>query len=193
VSVEAIQERASETVVEMKRLTAQVTTLTMDKRQVTLSVARQLDQVHFSDMTPWGRIRIEGKEDSLIGVDNRTGRLVTALFPDEEEMEAFVPLFGPLPEGKYIEVCRLHERRGPMSHPRVELNIDGVKVQLNHGTHRYRACTHGAAEGCGIEAPADILFALKVKAAAEESRSAKLRREVAEARSLELIVLAGLK
>lgn len=56
-------------------LTATVDTLTMNGRQVTLSVARQLDHVSLDDMEPMGRVRT-GSGVYAIGRHNETGKLV---------------------------------------------------------------------------------------------------------------------
>lgn len=66
-------------------LTAEVRTLMVESRQVTLSVARQLDHVEsLADMDIMGRIRLTKDEDyQLIGRDKITGSLVLAYMEDK--------------------------------------------------------------------------------------------------------------
>ncbi len=53
-------------------LTASVTTLQMGSKQVTLSVARQLDVIPFEDIEPWGKIRIRPVPDKYTEVIGRS-------------------------------------------------------------------------------------------------------------------------
>jgi hypothetical protein len=60
-------------------LTAEVRTLMVGSRQVTLSVFKQLDTVLPKDIEPFGRVR-DGRDNSVsvdvVGRDRRTGALV---------------------------------------------------------------------------------------------------------------------
>jgi|SRR5215472_14499324 len=60
-------------------LTAEVRVLMVGARQVTLSVARQLDAVALEDIEPFGRIRTREHEYAVIGKE-RTGVLVVATY-----------------------------------------------------------------------------------------------------------------
>ncbi len=62
----------------VETLTAEVRVLMVGSRQVTLSVARQLDWCDLSEMEPFGRVRI-GDSTSLIGKHRETGVLVNAI------------------------------------------------------------------------------------------------------------------
>jgi hypothetical protein len=64
----------------IETLTAEVRVLMVGKRQVTLSVAKQLDSVDPWDIRPWGRIRSGGAKVEVIGTDD-AGNLVTCEFP----------------------------------------------------------------------------------------------------------------
>ncbi len=57
-------------------LTAEVRVLNIGSRQVTLSVARQLDWVPLSDLTVFGRVKL-GDDNLVIGADS-SGRLALA-------------------------------------------------------------------------------------------------------------------
>ena len=66
---------------EVETLTAEVKTLVVGNRQITLSVARQLDEVHYEEMEPFGRVRVDKGIVSLIGAHHETGQLVLAELP----------------------------------------------------------------------------------------------------------------
>ena len=67
----------------VETLTAEVTVLMVGSRQVTLSVARQLDKVGLQRMTPFGRVMLDRNDQRycLIGKDNETGALVLGSGP----------------------------------------------------------------------------------------------------------------
>ena len=67
----------------IETLTAEVRVLMVGSRQVTLSVARQLDRVRLADMEPFGRIKLDRDDDRhcLIGKHRETGVLVLASGP----------------------------------------------------------------------------------------------------------------
>lgn len=60
-------------------LTAEVRVLMVGSRQVTLSVARQLDYVSLDVIEPFGRVRI-GDDERIIGSSRDDGTLVLARF-----------------------------------------------------------------------------------------------------------------
>lgn len=68
-------------------LTAEVRVLMVGNRQITQSVAKQLDTAPYEDVEPFGRIKLNGKDwDSphyihIIGKHKSTGELVTAKVP----------------------------------------------------------------------------------------------------------------
>lgn len=63
----------------VETLTAQVHTLVIGTRQITLSVAKQLDVINLPDLAVMGRVKIAGKHDyHVIGTDIRTGVLAVA-------------------------------------------------------------------------------------------------------------------
>lgn len=61
-------------------LTAEVRVLMVGSRQVTLSVARQLDHVGLSGIEPFGRVRIGDSEQVVIGRSRKDGTLVLSTF-----------------------------------------------------------------------------------------------------------------
>jgi hypothetical protein len=63
-------------------LTAEVRTLMVGNRQVTLSVAKQLDRIGLEHLDPFGRIRIGDDGNLAIGRDRRSGALAISAFRD---------------------------------------------------------------------------------------------------------------
>jgi hypothetical protein len=66
-------------------LTAEVRTLMVGSRQVTLSVYNQLDEVEYPDIEPFGRVRAKGSMPAVIQVVGRSpgGHLVRSSIPSE--------------------------------------------------------------------------------------------------------------
>lgn len=86
----------------VETMTAEVHVLMVGKRQITLSVARQLDHIRFADIDPMGRINIGKKcsecpDDSthVIGRDLESGSLAIASvswFRDDLDTADHLPL-----------------------------------------------------------------------------------------------------
>ncbi|WP_255800770.1 hypothetical protein [Mycobacteroides abscessus] len=84
----------------VETLTAEVRTLMIGSRQVTMSVAKQIDVVPLANLTPFGRINIGGDSDWVIGAHSETGalcrsdldvhepRILRVSFPDDEPERA---------------------------------------------------------------------------------------------------------
>lgn len=64
----------------VETLTAEVRVLVVGSRQVTAGVASQLDQVHYADLRPFGRINLRD-ETRIIGARRSDNALVTSHFP----------------------------------------------------------------------------------------------------------------
>lgn len=62
----------------VETLTAEVRVLMVGSRQVTLSVARQLDEVDLVDVEPFGRVNISDTGTFVVGRHKQTGALVRA-------------------------------------------------------------------------------------------------------------------
>ena len=78
----------------VETLTAEVRTLVVGKRQVTLSVYRQLDSARLEEVEPFGRVR-DDKENGrhVVGRHRETGALVRASYQRPDWMEtAFICL-----------------------------------------------------------------------------------------------------
>lgn len=79
---------AQEAIVEV--LTAEVRVLMVGSRQVTLSVARQLDQVEPEEITPFGRIRTGAREPfAALGMIEVIGSLDGSLVRSTEVRERY--------------------------------------------------------------------------------------------------------
>lgn len=71
-------------------LTAEVRTLVVGSRQVTLSVFKQLDYVPYRHIEPFGRVRVSKSDDDvdegvdIVGRDRRTGALVRCWVADPD-------------------------------------------------------------------------------------------------------------
>jgi len=75
----------------VETLTASVHVLMVgSNRQVTLSVARQLDQVRYSELEPMGRVRLTNRDQGfdIIGRERASGALVISGWPAHVHEEA---------------------------------------------------------------------------------------------------------
>jgi len=72
------KEQTAEAVVKVLR--AEVRVLSVGSRQITASVARQLDEVDLSKMEPWGRVSLGSGARHVIGRHKGTGALVVASY-----------------------------------------------------------------------------------------------------------------
>lgn len=81
----------------IETLTAEVRVLMVGSRQVTLSVARQLDRVKIDEISPFGRVKLDKDSDRycLIGKHFETGVLVLATGP-----KMFEPINSRPPENQ---------------------------------------------------------------------------------------------
>lgn len=83
----------STTTATVETLTAEVRVLMVGSRQITLSVARQLDYAPYDDIEPMGRVRIGPTSDddrswvTVIGRHRMTGALTMAMVTDPTPWE----------------------------------------------------------------------------------------------------------
>lgn len=80
-------------------LTAEVRALMVGSRQITQSVAKQLDRVPLESMQPFGRIRI-GSEERLVIGRHETGVLTVASYDDRPILD-----LSNLPGGCVVRAC----------------------------------------------------------------------------------------
>lgn len=60
----------------VETLTAEVRVLMVGSRQVTLSVAKQLDRVRYEDIEPLGRVKVDRRDDVFVGSDEQPINIV---------------------------------------------------------------------------------------------------------------------
>jgi hypothetical protein len=168
----------------VETLTAEVRVLMVGNRQVTLSVARQLDWVTLHELKPFGRVRLNGDSDrQVIGRGHATGALVLASY--EVYFGPLMILPGDVPGP--LRVCATV----PASDDLVRLAFDGHALRVSEEcVERCTQHPRWSAEHCASwnAAPA-VLDALRARIAEAESVNA-LHRDAAR---LPLIVLAGLR
>lgn len=169
----------------VQALTAEVCVLMVGSRQVTLSVAKQLDRVVLSDMHPFGRVNL-GEPGTVIGRSLKTGALVLSSY-DTYRRTPYI-LEGEL-KTKII-VCERTLREGSeylrLSYFDRSILVsrscaDGCGVQSHDSYQVKDRCPHWKTNGADSEISALIADHDRIEAA-------NLR-----ASELPLIVLAGLK
>lgn len=165
----------------VETLVAEVRVLIVGSRQVTLSVARQLDNVDLSQMDPMGRISIFPDTPSdggwVIGRDRRDGALVRAQFWTRYD----IPLID-------LKENRLSVRRGtPTAYGGVyRLSLRGRDIKVSG---RCADESDDIPEGCGWYADGFALSEISAQLRDHDERVAIH----AAASKLPLIVLAGLR
>ena len=179
----------------VETLTAEVRVLMVGSRQITLSVARQLDWIPLEDLTVFGRVKLGGGGDiSAIG-RGPTGDLCLArvqqlwgvrrVFIDEEDLD-----------GRKVRVCRSAVNHEGYANVR----FGGTPIELQRGTyetcdvpkHRFYSSytvTAAGAPSCGRWDSGDCREAIEA-AIARDMEYVALHKAAAEA---PLIVLAGLR
>lgn len=166
-------------------LAAEVRVLMVGSRQVTLSVARQLDRVELSQIQPFGRVRLSDGE-MVIGRSCRDGSLVLASFDliqgvpyvDDDDLNPDV--------GSKLTVCAAAASRDEyisvkLGDRLIRLNEDAVERCTEHQRFGSERCKGWTAAGheAHIQAVIDVW----------DAQVAMHRR----ASELPLIVLAGLR
>jgi len=183
---------------EVEVLTAEVRVLMVGSRQVTLSVARQLDTVPLDQLVPFGRVRTgheEWDEGTVIGKHHATGVLVRARYALEPS--PVVPVVtGDL--AGLLAVCpRAHRFAHHLGGPAYDrpitvryrdriLRVDYAVTESLPDDGRHHHCVVTGCDACdahGLDA------ALRACIAAHD-RTVALHRQQ---RALPLIVLAGLR
>lgn len=183
----------------VETLTAEVRTLVVGKRQVTLSVYRQLDSAPLEEVEPFGRVRDDkdtgyAKGGHVVGRHHQTGALVRAAYTNITSIETALITAADLDGGAIILCPRrrgenwvFEDRLFRLSFPVgeriviIEVDPDAVTTCGVHNTTSREKCAGWNPNGHDERIRSVIL-------AAEED--AKPHRAAAK---LPLIVLAGLK
>lgn len=177
----------------VETLTAEVRVLMVGNRQITLSVARQLDRALRQTMEPMGRVRIVHGEEHLIGRDVDTGALAIATLTGTEVHEPFL-YEGDYPEIKGVDVCGRATRsrwnnREQMREYQFLDGIFGERVDLME--ENIRDACHASGHGSELCTPVPQIL-IDAAHAEIQIRREDLTQRRAD-RALPLIVLAGLK
>lgn len=187
-----------EPLVAIKTLTAEVKTITMNNRQVTLSVARQLDRVNFFKMEPWGRVCLPSATpgdswnpfdvEGVMVIGASDGTLVTAQVPGVSVVQDRVLSV----IGGHVYVCL---SSAMASRPRPTFRVDGVTLAVD----RERVISHYKIKGRRCDPPCvptfsdDIALGVRMKIAAHKLNQERDINKIHAALALPKIVLAGLK
>lgn len=170
----------------VETLTAEVRVLMVGSRQVTLSVAKQLDVVDLAELTTFGRVKLGREYDYVIGAD-AYGRLALARY-ERHGLHS-----GPwinredLADGK-LTVCKARLGRDYLT----LTYLGGRKIQVHreivqdcgvpeHNSYRREQCDHWNTNG--LESLIDEAIAKHDTLVARHKSAAKAP----------LIVLAGLR
>ncbi|EHK82120.1 hypothetical protein [Rhodococcus pyridinivorans] len=187
---------AEQTTATVETLTAEVRVLTVGKRQITVSVAKQLDVIPVTRLTVFGRVKLELKDhkDYVIGVDNTTGILSLSAYNKYfRGPKPFVDVIDSgLPDEQFPIVCGATSSYDNAFQLRwsdidFELFADGVRrCEIDgHTTWGTAKCS-----GWNPAGSAEYIESEIARQTAEADAEAKAHRDAA---SSPLIVLAGLR
>lgn len=177
----------------IETLTAEVRTLVLGSRQITLSVAKQLDIIPLSRLRIFGRVHISKDCDYAIGAD-RDGTLALAKYTSG-------PMFFRHPfitaedlEGGRIVVCaHLMKTRDDLSY---RLRLDDTIFEIaDHATQPCGVEGHslGGREECGSWCAQGTLGLIGRAVQSQLASQADVKALNQAASESPLIVLAGLK
>ena len=169
-------------------LTAEVRVLMVGSRQVTLSVARQLDQVPLEAVEPFGRVRVRDADaDQVIGRSRKDGSLVLANFtPLYRVQRTWIDAHDLDPGAPSLPVVCT---RTCFVHGSAHVQFEGRDVGLISGAYAECGNPHQWGGSCGHWDPGAHRQSIRA-AIAEHDRAADLHEAAA---ALPLIVLAGLR
>ncbi|MFF0240579.1 hypothetical protein ACFYRW_10130 [Rhodococcus pyridinivorans] len=191
-----------QTTTTIETLTAEVRALMIGKRQVTLSVYRQLDTIPWADIEPFGRVRDKQDDDPgiyVVGRHRTTGVLSRASIHRNSWVVDAPPAFVHWAYHRdIVERHRLHEiteSHGRKLHwvvkhePRSSYSIIGLKCDALRNQSLDRDARH-AGEYCDMDALEGQWLAL---AEQQVDKLIPHELEYQAAELLPLIVLAGLR
>jgi len=168
----------------IETLTAEVRVLMLGSRQITISVANQLDWRPLERVEPFGRISLKSDDDLIIGRDRLDGSLVLARY--ERNVQRPMVLKNELEQP--LLICRNTTWNGV--HQCYVLRWDEVEIGASPGAVTFR-CEHhrGGSESCD-----GYLANGNAERLNEVVRQFRDRHAMhMGAASLPLIVLAGLR
>lgn len=171
----------------VETLVAEVRVLMVGSRQVTLSVARQLDYAKLEDIDPFGRVHLGGEGNHIIGRHRTSGALVLAQY--QRDPGTTVPIDEHTLASKFL-VCSKY--KPSISEWGVELGFEGRRLSVDHravdwcGNERH---TRFGEEHCAGWDSNDQDEVIRAQIAKWDRR----RQYHLSMPSLPLIVLAGLR
>ena len=171
----------------VETLTAEVRVLMVGSRQVTLSVAKQLDVCPLSDMTPFGRVSIVDPSHSawhLIGRHKESGVLSLASLPHRLPM---TPWIGNLPRA--VTVCRVYGDNATFLFEGRSIHFDGDSRAPCQEKGHYSFATAGETPRCEHWHTNGMDQAIRVSIEVWDAQ----RAEAESFWAMPLIILAGLK
>lgn len=177
----------------VQTLTAEVRTLMVGKRQVTLSVAKQLDTVPLLELDIMGRIHL-GRENPYV-IGSHHGKLACARWEDPQHIYPR-PAFIELPNETITACSRLIREHN--SYTYLSLKID----EKSFDVAKEVAASCGIEEHDGWEGKERCKFwtasniikdSIRTQIANHELRHAAKVAKNEEAKNSDLIVLAGLR
>jgi len=199
----------------VETLVAEVRVLMVGSRQITLSVAKQLDVIPLSRLKPFGRVKL-GDDDTVIGADTQTGVLCLSRIRPEVDRRAW-PALTEHPGWLKPLRCRQHQPAGNgyngVGSDEVALAFGPDKwligllvddMEDRHGANA-RQCHNADCQGapqctgfhctdeCNFWDPRDYRDEIARKVEAHTERYREDQRRVQAAKELPLIVLAGLR
>jgi hypothetical protein len=171
----------------VETLTAEVRVLMVGNRQITLSVARQLDTVKLFEMEPFGRVRLDkDRENYVIGRSKETGTLVLAKYQPRTTAPFICELDGKITVCRGLAPLADHgDRVYNLTFRRRAIMVDYDTVNHcefdDHWNRNNKGCEGWLTNGLDDQIQAQI----------DESDECNAPHEAAAA--LPLIVLAGLR
>jgi hypothetical protein len=188
----------------VETLTAEVRTLMVGSRQVTLSVAKQLDVVALDELDVFGRINVNEPGAWVIGAHKQTRALVKSKIRPTVQHRAWIYLSDQPAELQRPQRCpRKHPRSGHHDqgeyYTAIDLQYDGWPVEIDpsdtvllHDPNGYAGviqCT----DACNRWHPRDCRSIIADQVDQHRSRYHADQKLCQEAQSAPLIVLAGLR
>lgn len=195
----------------VETLTAEVRVLMVGSRQVTLSVARQVDTIPIVRLNPFGRVSMGDGKPDVIGVDQTTGALCTSYAKATiRERAAIIISDHEIPRLKPLR-CKYSQKSYPGS-GEINLIFEGHPIWLldedmedRHRTDKAHCagkdCTPGkyctdwghCSDECQYWNPRDYRADIREQVAEHRQRWIKQLEAIAAAKAMPLIVLAGLR
>lgn len=175
----------------IETLTAEVRTLVLGSRQITLSVAKQLDIIPLARLSVFGRVRISKDRDYVIGADNDGTLALAKYYPEWRPALSFITADDL--QGGHIIVCSGQIERDVGTYrlcfigETFEVAADATQPCgiEGHKPYLHEKCEGWRTNGC------DVLISTSLQR--QEDLNTIKRARIRAAVEAPLIVLAGLR